>query len=189
MPINLTVPSSAAATERRSERGSSRLERDVGRPDTSSSFCLRSTTISRFSGTLPLDLHAPILEWPSILMLPTGSLCPDRVPDSVWFSRAQNSGIAFASVPWTGQPCQKHPSTKTATFADRKTISAFLFKFSAGLSSSPKTEDPCDEAPNEVPSLGTVSRGLAAFILAQAASDDGVGLEIFHYLLLLAFLA
>lgn len=35
----------------------------------------------------------------------------------------QNSALCFGQVPCSGQPCQKHPSTKTATFARVKTMS------------------------------------------------------------------
>jgi hypothetical protein len=37
--------------------------------------------------------------------------------------RRQNSTFDLGMRPWRGHPCQKHESTKTTTFADRKTTS------------------------------------------------------------------
>ena len=47
----------------------------------------------------------------------------------------QNCSLAFGHVPCSGQPCQKQPSTKTATLARRKTTSARRGESSNGLAS------------------------------------------------------
>lgn len=48
----------------------------------------------------------------------------------------QNFSFAFGQVACLGQPCQKQPSTKTATLARRKTTSARRGECSSGLAST-----------------------------------------------------
>src|SRR5260370_39407730 len=48
----------------------------------------------------------------------------------------QNCSLALGHVPCSGQPCQKQPSTKTASLARRKTTSARRGEFFSGLAST-----------------------------------------------------
>lgn len=91
------------------------------------------------------------------------------------FSR-QNSELALACVPCMGHPCQKQPSTNTATFSPLKRISAFLCKAGNGWSFTAYAMSRASSAARSansafVPCLRT------AFIRLWAASEDDFGVD------------
>lgn len=81
--------------------------------------------------------------------------------------------FAFGHVPCSGQPCQKHPSTKIATFKRRRVKSARRLEFGSGLSTRHRTPS----ARNSERSCASpeVSRRRVANIRRRAAADDAVG--------------
>ena len=79
----------------------------------------------------------------------------------------QNCSLALGHVPCSGQPCQKQPSTKTATLARRKTTSARRGESSSGLASIEyRSPIRMEELPN-----AQLSRRIALRCRSHAHSD------------------
>lgn len=99
---------------------------------------------------------------------------PSRRPVSssrAWLDRtfaSQKSALAFALRWWTGQPCQKHPSTKIATRARGKRMSAVLRRCASGRLFT-KYRSPRAWSARRIASSGPVSRPLLACIDARTA--------------------
>ncbi len=86
----------------------------------------------------------------------------------------QNCSLAFGHVPCSGQPCQKQPSTKTATLARRKTTSARRGESSSGLAST-KYRSPIACNSFRMRSSAGVSRCGVDCMRFRASSEDGNG--------------
>lgn len=88
------------------------------------------------------------------------------------FARHQ-AAFSFGQVPWTGQACQKQPSTKTATLAPLKARSALRREPGNGQSTRKRKPSPCTA--DRSASSQEVSRRRVDFIRCPAAGDDGGG--------------
>ena len=75
---------------------------------------------------------------------------------------------------WIGQTCQKHPSTKTATFARLKTRSALARIFGSGRRST-RYRKPRRWISDLSASSGFVSRRLRRLIRSETAGELGCG--------------
>lgn len=75
------------------------------------------------------------------------------------------------AMPCSGQPCQKHPSTNTATLARLKTRSARRFRSGSGLAST-RNRSPRACTARRTAISGAVSRRLLARITERAAGLD-----------------
>jgi hypothetical protein len=89
----------------------------------------------------------------------------------------QNSAFAFGQVACCGHPCQKHPSTKTATRARGKTMSARRRRpLSTCLSTRNRRPDRCSAERRA--NSAAVSRWRVLFIRCRAAREDGLGVPL-----------
>ena len=89
----------------------------------------------------------------------------------------QNCSLAFGHVPCSGQPCQKQPSTKTATLARRNTTSARRGESSSGLASTEyRSPIACNNF--RMRSSAGVSRCGVDCMRFRAVSEDASGRDI-----------
>ena len=158
----------AAASGYRSVEGGGRVHRLDGRSLSATRWTYRAITISTAScgGTCsqirrtskPRErrraaLSASLARFPSIL------------------SRQKDSRV-FGMTKWSGQPCQKQPSTKTYRPARVNTMSARLRR-SKGSSRSTRKRKPARWSNERSATSGPVSRPLFACMVRRVAGETG----------------
>jgi hypothetical protein len=87
--------------------------------------------------------------------------------------------LDLGSVPCSGQPCQKHPSTKTATRALENTRSARRRRRAGSGATSTRYRSPRCQSSRRSVSSGWVSRRRWFSILFRIADDEALGRAAF----------
>ena len=87
---------------------------------------------------------------------------------------AHHAAFARGNVRWIGQQCQKHPSTKTATFSLTNTMSARRREFGR-IGRSTRNLSPCANRILRNAISAPVFRRRAERILCSASGDDAGG--------------